>query len=138
MPRLSTQADIVAFLKEQGYCVTEEGSILIIQHEDGLHIFASIDAPQIEFMVDVCRVNELETEKRKDIYEKILDQNTEILPSSFGIDSRDAGDKHIVLVDSLAIENLDANELLLALDSLAVNAFTAHDLLTPYLKQTGA
>ena len=136
MSQLSTQADIVAFLKEQGYHVTEEDSILIIQHEDGLHIFAGIDEPQIEFMVDVCRVNELKIEKLEEIYEKILGQNTEILPSSFGIDSRDAADKRIVLVDSLAIENLDANELLLALDSLAVNAFTAHNLLTSYLKKT--
>ena len=43
--------------------------------------------------------------------------------------------KRIVLVDSLAIENLDANELLLSLDSLAVNVVTVHGLLSPYLKK---
>ena len=138
MSLLSTQADIVTFFKEHGYRVTEEDSILIIQHEDGLHIFAIIDEPQIEFMVDVCRVNDLDTERLEEVYEKILNQNTAILPSSFGIDSRDAGDKHIVLVDSLAIENMDANELLLSLDSLAINVFTAHGLLMPYLKKTDA
>ena len=132
MSQLSTKADIIAFLKTHGYRIMEEDSILVIQDEDGLHIFAAIDEPQIEFMVDVCRVAELDTEKLEEIYEKILAENTEILPSCFGIDSGDAADKHIVLVDSLALENLDENELLLTLDSFAVNALTARNLLLPY------
>ena len=135
MSKLNTPVDITVFLDEQGYSVTTEDDILIIQDEDGLNIFAVVDDTQIEFMVDLCSVNDLDTSKLEEIYANILDQNTEILPSCFGVDSSDLDDNHVVLVDSLATENLDANELLLALDSLAVNVVTAHELLLPYLTQ---
>ncbi len=136
MSKLNTSVDITVFLDEQGYSVTIEDDIFIIQDEDELNIFAVVDDTQIEFIVDLCSVNELDTSKLEEIYGKILDQNTEILPTCFGIDSSDADDPRIVLVNSLATENMDANELLLALDSLAVNVVTAHELLIPYRKQT--
>ena len=135
MSKLNTPVDITVFLDEQGYSIATEDDILIIQDEDGLNMFAVVDETQIEFMVDLCSVNDLDTSKLGEIYANILDQNTEILPTCFGIDSSDPDDNHVVLVDSLATENLDANELLLALDSLAVNVVTAHELLLPYLKQ---
>ena len=135
MSKLNTSVDITVFLDEQGYSVSTEGDILIIQDEDGLNMFAVVDDTQIEFMIDLCSMTDLDTSKLEEIYGKILDQNTEILPSCFGIDSSDPDDHHIVLVDSLATENMDANELLLALDSLAVNVVTAHELLLSYLKR---
>ena len=135
MSKLNTSVDITVFLDEQGYSISTEGDILIIQDEDGLNMFAVVDDTQIEFMIDLCSVTDLDTSKLEEIYGKILDQNTEILPSCFGIDSSDPDDHHIVLVDSLAMENMDASELLLALDSLAVNVVTAHELLLCYLKR---
>ncbi len=135
MSKLNTSVDITVFLDEQGYSISTEGDILIIQDEDGLNMFAVVDDTQIEFMIDLCSVTDLDTSKLEEIYGKILDQNTEILPSCFGIDSSDPDDHHIVLVDSLATENMDASELLLALDSLAVNVVTAHELLLSYLKR---
>ena len=135
MSKLTTPVDITVFLDEQGYSVTTEDDILIIQDEDELNMFAVVDEAQIEFLIDLCSVNDLDTSKLEEIYGKILDQNTEILPTCFGVDSSEPDDHHIVLVDSLATENMDSNELLLALDSLAVNVVTAHELLLPYLKQ---
>ena len=135
MSKLNTSVDITVFLDEQGYSVSTEDGILIIQDEDELNMFAVVDDTQIEFMIDLCSVTDLDTSNLEEIYGKILDQNTEILPSCFGIDSSDPDDHHIVLVDSLATENMDANELLLALDSLAVNVVTAHELLLSYLKR---
>jgi len=76
MSKIGTQAEITAFLNAQGYSVAEDGSILIIQDEDGLNIFAAVDESQIEFMVELCSVNDLNTTNVEDIYEKILDQNT--------------------------------------------------------------
>ena len=133
MTQLGTKSEIISFIREQGYTAQDKDPLLILQDEDGLNIFAVIDDTQIEFMVDLCGVNDLDTTNLEEIYERILDQNTEILPCCFGIDSDDPNDKRIVLVDSLATENLDDNELLLALDSLAVNVITAHDLLSPYI-----
>ena len=134
MAQLSSKADIVSFVQEQGYTAQDKDPLLILQDEDGLTIFAVIDDAQVEFMVDLCGVNDLDATNLEEIYERILDQNTEILPCCFGIDSDDPSDKRVVLVDSLATENLDDNELLLALDSLAVNVITAHDLLSPHIK----
>ncbi|MDE0297890.1 MAG: CesT family type III secretion system chaperone [Candidatus Poribacteria bacterium] len=134
MAQLSSKADIVSFVQEQGYTTQDKDPLLILQDEDGLTIFAVIDDSQVEFMVDLCGVGDLDEGNLEEIYERILDQNTEILPCCFGIDSDDSNDKRIVLVDSLATENLDDNELLLALDSLAVNVITAHDLLSPHIK----
>lgn len=134
MAQLSSKADIVSFVQEQGYTTQDNDPLLILQDEDGLTIFAVIDDTQVEFMVDLCGVGDLDEGNLEEIYERILDQNTEILPCCFGIDSDDPNDKRIVLVDSLATANLDDNELLLALDSLAVNIITAHDLLSPYIK----
>ena len=134
MAQLSSKADIVSFVQEQGYTAQDKDPLLILQDEDGLTIFAVIDDAQVEFMVDLCGVGDLDEGNLEEIYERILDQNTEILPCCFGIDSDDPNDKRIVLVDSLATENLDDNELLLALDSLAVNVITAHDLLSPHIK----
>ena len=134
MAQLSSKADIVGFFQEQGYTTQDKDPLLILQDEDGLTIFAVVDDTQVEFMVDLCGVGDLDEGHLEEIYERILDQNTEILPCCFGIDSDDPNDKRIVLVDSLATENLDDNELLLALDSLAVNVITAHDLLSPYIK----
>ena len=134
MSKLNTPADITAFLLDKGYVVKEQDSLLVIQDEDGVNIFAVMDESQIEFMVDLCGLNQLDQKKLEEIYEKILDENTEMLPSGFGIDSDDPDDKRVVLVDSLAVENMDSNELLLSLDSLTVNVATAHDLLSSYLK----
>ena len=133
MARLSAKTEIIDFVQEQGYTAQDQDPLLVLKDEDGLTIFAVIDDTQIEFMVDLCGVSALDGSKLEEIYERILDHNTEILPCCFGIDSDDPSDKRVVLVDSLATENLHDNELLLALDSLAVNVVTAHDLLSPYI-----
>ena len=99
-----------------------------------MNIGSLITNEQIEFVIDLCGINDLDKNKLQEIYEKILDENTEILPSSFGIDSGNPEDKRLVLVDSLAIENLDENELLLTLDALSLNVIDAYDLLEEYLK----
>ena len=134
MATVKRQVEIIDFVQEQGYTIQEKGPLLVLTDEDGLTIFAVIEENQIEFMVDLCGVSALDESKSEEIYEKILDQNTEILPCCFGINSDDPSDKRVVLVDSLATANLHDNELLLALDSLAVNVVTAHDLLSPYIK----
>lgn len=136
---LNTKEAIVQFLKERGYEV-EEGAgenILVIRDENGIPLYAMIGDEQIEFMLDLCGVDEIDPQKREEAYERILDENTEILPTCFGIDSTDPQNKRIVLVDSLALENLDPNELLLSIDSIYMNVATAHKLLSPYMKRRG-
>jgi uncharacterized protein YjfI (DUF2170 family) len=133
MSKLNTKTGITTFLSNQGYNITDQGAVLLLENDE-LNIGGLITDEQIEFVIDLCGVNDLDKNKLQEIYEKILDENTEILPSSFGIDSGNPEDKRLVLVDSLAIENLDKNELLLTLDALALNVIAAYDLLEKYLK----
>ena len=133
MSKLNTKTGITNFLSNQGYNITDHGAVLLLENDE-LNIGGLITGEQIEFVIDLCGINDLDQNKLQEIYEKILDENTEILPSSFGIDSGDPKDKRLVLVDSLAIENLDGNELLLALDALALNVIDAYDLLEKHLK----
>ena len=133
MSKLNTKVGITTFLSNQGYNITDRGAVLLLENDE-LNIGSLITDEQIEFVIDLCSINDLDKNKLQEIYEKILDENTEILPSSFGIDSDNPKDKRLVLVDSLAIENLDENELLLTLDALALNVIDAYDLLEEYLK----
>ena len=133
MSKLNTKTGITTFLSNQGYNITDRGAVLLLENDE-LNIGGLITDEQIEFVIDLCSINDLDKNKLQEIYEKILDENTEILPSSFGIDSGNPQDKRLVLVDSLAIENLDENELLLTLDALALNVIDAYDLLEKYLK----
>ena len=133
MSKLNTKTGITTFLSNQGYNITDRGAVLLLENDE-VNIGGLITGEQIEFVIDLCGINDLDKNKLQEIYEKILDENTEILPSSFGIDSANPQDKRLVLVDSLAIENLDENELLLTLDALALNVIDAYDLLEKYLK----
>ena len=133
MSKLNTKTGITTFLSDQGYNITDQGDVLLLENDE-LNIGGLITGEQIEFVIDLCGINDLDQNKLQEIYEQILDENTEILPSSFGIDSGDPKDKRLVLVDSLAIENLDGNELLLTLDALALNVIDAYDLLEKHLK----
>ena len=133
MSKLNTKTGITTFLSNQGYNITDRGAVLLLENDE-LNIGSLITNEQIEFVIDLCGINDLDKNKLQEIYEKILDENSEILPSSFGIDSGNPEDKRLVLVDSLAIENLDENELLLTLDALALNVIDAYDLLEKYLK----
>ncbi len=135
MAHLNTKESIIRFLEEHGYDVQESGEdILVVKDEDGIPLYLMVGDEQVEFMLDLCGVDDLDPERREEAYEKILDENTEILPTCFGIDSTNPQDKRIVLVDSLALENLDPNEMLLSLDSIYMNVLTAHKLLSPYFK----
>ena len=133
MSKLNTKTGITTFLSNQGYNITDRGAVLLLENDE-VNIGSLITGEQIEFVIDLCGINDLDKNKLQEIYEKILDENTEILPSSFGIDSGNPQDKRLVLVDSLAIENLDENELLLTLDALALNVIDPYDLLEKYLK----
>ena len=136
MSKLNTKEAIVEFLKQEGFEVSdkEDGNVLVISDEDDFTIFSVINDSQIELMVDICGENDLMPDKLLGAYTMLLDMNTEIQPTCYGIDSTEKEDPRIVLVDSLALEDLDASELQLSLSSIARNTVNAVEILTPYLK----
>jgi len=135
MSKLNTKACVIEFLEQEGYKVEEQdGGVLIITDEDDFTIFSVVTGLQIEFMVDICGEKDLQQDKLLEAYRMLLDQNTEMLPTCYGIDTAEAENPRIVLVDSLALENLDESELQLSLSSLAQNTINAVEILNPYLK----
>jgi hypothetical protein len=136
MPKLNTKTTITEFLEQEGYEVEEQqdGEVLVISDEDGFTIFAVVTDMQIEFMVDICGESDLRADKILEAYRMLLDQNTEILPTCYGIDTTESSNARVVLVDSLALANLDVNELQLSLSSLAQNTLNAVEILSPYHK----
>jgi len=135
MSKLNSKESITKFLKQEGYAITEkEDGVVVISDEDDFTIFSVITDEQIEFMVDICGESDLASDKLLDVYRMLLDTNTEIQPSCYGIDNTESDSPRVVLVDSLALENLDENELQLSLSSIARNTIGAVELLTPYLK----
>ncbi len=136
MAKLNTKTTITDFLEQEGYEVEEQqdGEVLVVTDDDGFTIFAVVTDMQIEFMVDICGESDLKSDKVLEAYGMLLDQNTEILPTCYGIDTTESGSPRIVLVDSLALENLDVNELQLSLSSLAQNTINAVEILSPYHK----
>ena len=136
MAKLNTKTTITEFLEQEGYEVEEQqdGEVLVVSDEDGFTIFAVVTDMQVEFMVDICGESDLQADKIVEAYRMLLDQNTEILPTCYGIDTTEPGNARVVLVDSLALENLDANELQLSLSSLAQNTINAVEILSPYHK----
>lgn len=136
MSKLNTKESIIEFLKQEGYEVTEkeDSNVLVITDEDDFTIFSAITDKQIEFVVDICGEKDLKKDKIAEVYRMLLDLNTEIQPSCYGIDTMESENPRIVLVDSLPLENLDVNELQISLSSLAQNTLNAMEVLTPYLK----
>jgi uncharacterized protein YjfI (DUF2170 family) len=136
MAKLSTKTTIKDFLEHEGYEVEEQqdGEVLVVTDEDDFTIFMVVTDIQIEFMVDICGENDLQPGKLLEAYRILLDQNTEILPTCYGIDTTERENPRVMLVDSLALENLDENELQLSLSSLAQNTINAVEILSPYHK----
>jgi hypothetical protein len=134
--KLNTKEAIVEFLKQEGFEVSEKEDehVLVISDEDDFTIFSVINDSQIELMVDICGESDLIADKLLTAYGMLLDMNTKIQPTCYGIDNTEKGDPRIVLVDSLPLENLDVNELQLSLSSIARNTISAVEILTPYLK----
>jgi len=137
MSKLNTKASIKEFLKQEGYEVKEQqnSEVMLITDEDDFTIFSIINDLQIEFIVDICGENDIYPDKLLEAYRMLLDQNTEILPTCYGIDNSNSKNPRIVLVDGLALENLDVNELQLSLSSLAQNTLNAVEILKPYCKK---
>jgi len=136
MPKLGKKESIIEFMKREGFEVKEQkDGLLVLTDEDGFTIFSVITDMQIEFMVDICGENDIKTDRLLETYRMLLDINTEIQPTCYGIENSESGDLRIVLIDSLALENLDENELHLSLSSLAQNTINAVEILNKYRKK---
>ena len=123
---------LIEFLADNEFLVEKiDDNVLSIKRENELPVFMSLSDATLFFEVDLGNITAIASE---DLYFKILDLNTEILPVSIGFDTTNSTDPRLVLVESRELNNLNDNEILSVLDAMELATDKLEALLTPYMK----
>lgn len=126
------ESDLVTFLELNDFTVEQIGeSLLRVTRLQELPVYLNISGENIYFEVDLGNVESFAT---KEIYFKLLDMNTEILPVSFGINHTNPDDPRLVLVESRETGDLNDQELLAVFDALELAVDKAEELLSEFIK----
>ena len=98
------------FLNDRDYFVESvSDNVLKVSNAEGIDVYVHFDKKTLFFEMDVGEVDGIES---KELYAKLLELNTEILPVSIGLDTTAGKPGRLVLVESREAINLDDNELL--------------------------
>lgn len=125
-------SELISFLKLNEYEVEEIGdNILRVKHLEELPVFVSVNGNNMYFELDLGNISSIAD---KQLYFKLLDMNTEVLPVSFGINNSNPDDPHLVLVESRETGDLSDQELLAVFDALYLAVDKAEALLAQYMK----
>ncbi|MBD3314990.1 MAG: hypothetical protein GF344_04330 [Chitinivibrionales bacterium] len=120
------------FLLDKGFQLEQaDENVVKIQREGELPVFAHINDNILFFEVDLGNISEFSS---TELYFKMFDLNTEILPVSLGIDSTNKNDPRLVLVESREVDNLDDNEVLSVLNAMELATDKVEELLSNYIK----
>lgn len=126
------EVDLITFLEYNEFEVEKISDTLIraSRHQE-LPVYISINGTNMYFEVDLGNIHSVAD---KDLLFKLLDLNTEVLPVSFGINSSNPDDPHLVLVESRETGDLSDQELLAVFDALELAVDKAEALLVDYIK----
>ena len=125
--------ELVPFLELNGFSVEQIGDkICKVTRENELPVFISVYDNNMYFEVDLGNISAFAT---KDLYFKLLDMNTEILPVSFGVNNSNPDDPHLVLVESRITVDLSDQELLAVFDALELATDKAEAVLAEYIEE---
>lgn len=130
--RTTENVNLVDFLFEHDYAVEEVSEVVFQVKKSGeIPVFVSVEGLNMYFEMDLGNIDEIAD---KDLYFKLLDLNSEILPVSIALNSTNKDDIRLVIVESREIQNIDDNEILSVLSSLELAADKIEILLEDYLK----
>ncbi len=104
-----------------------ENDILVATREDELPVFIKKGEKEIYFEVDLGNISAIASQE---LYFKLLDMNTEILPVSFGINNTNPEDPRLVLVESRETGDLCTEEVLSVFDALELATDRAEEILS--------
>ena len=128
--RLTTP--LLDFLQVHNFFLEEvTDKVLKVNRTGEIPVFLNVDEKTIYFEVDLGNISKMANEE---LYFKLLDLNTEILPVSIGINSTNKSDPRLVLVESRETENLDDTEMLSVFAALELAVDRVEGLLSEYLK----
>ena len=126
------EQDLISFLKLNDFKVEKvTESIIKVERLEELPVYISFNENNMYFEVDLGNIKSISSEE---LYFKLLDMNTEILPVSFGINNTNSADPRLVLVESREVTDLSDQELLAVFDALAIAVDKAEVLLSDYIK----
>ena len=120
------------FLDSRGYgseFVSDE--VLKVSNDGDIDVFVHSDGKTLFFELEVGEVNDIES---KELYAKLLQLNTEILPVSVGLDNSVGGTERLILVESREAANLDDNELLSVFEAMEIAAVKVEVALDAFIK----
>jgi hypothetical protein len=127
-----SEKPLVEFLQDNDFFVEEVTDRVLKANRSGeLPVFLNADESSIYFEVDLGDVS---TVASQDLYHKLLDLNTEILPVSIGINSTNPKDPRLVLIESRETVNLDENEILAVFDAMELAVDKVEALLSKHMK----
>ncbi len=130
--RNELETPLVEFLQTNDFFVEQiTESILRVNRSGELPVFLNVAEQSIYFEVDLGNISEIAGEE---LYFKLLDLNTEILPVSLGINSTNSKDPRLVLIESRETAHLDENEVLSVFDALELAVDKVEELLSGYIK----
>ena len=130
--RNELETPLMEFLQANDFFIEQvTDSILRVNRSGELSVFLNVGEKSIYFEVDLGNISEIASEE---VYFKLLDLNTEILPVSLGINSTNTDDPRLVLVESRETANLDENEVLSVFDALELAVDKVEELLSGYMK----
>ena len=124
--------DLIDFLENRDYIVDKVSENILSANKSGeMTVYISLIDNVMYFYVDLGNISEIAS---KDLYFKILDLNTEILPVSIGIDTTNDKNHRLVIVESRELNNLDDNELLYIFNAMEIATDKVAMLLADSLK----
>jgi len=131
--KIEKKEEFSRFLSLNGFDVEDLGNdIFRVSRENELPVFVKVDDKNIYFEVDLGNISEI---ANKELYFKLLDLNTEILPVSFGINNTNTEDPRLVLIESRATGDLNDDEVLSVFDALELAVDKAEALLKAEINQ---
>ncbi|WP_269526073.1 hypothetical protein [Coraliomargarita parva] len=125
--KTQTQEELSRLLVMHDIEVKElENDVLVATREGELPVFIKKGEKEIYFEVDLGNISGIASEE---LYFKLLDMNTEVLPVSFGINNTNPEDPRLVLVESRETVDLCTEEVLSVFDALELATDRAEQVL---------
>jgi hypothetical protein len=130
--RQNQETPLLDFFQLHSFFVEQvTDNVLKVNRTGEIPVFLNVDEKSIYFEMDLGNITSIASEE---LYFKLLDLNTEILPVSIGISSTKKADPRLVLVESREVKNLDENELLSVFAALELAVDKVEEVLSDYLK----
>ncbi len=131
--QIRKEEELSRFLEIHNFQVDDlDNGVYRVVRETELPVFIKVSEVAVYFELDLGNITELAGEE---LYFKLLDLNTEILPVSFGINNSNPDDPRLVLVETREPCHLSDNQLLSVFDAIELAADKAEKLLTSCISE---